>query len=190
MKKEISMSDKYIKRSTKMLSIIAAVTKDNAIGKDGKIPWDIPEDLLYFKQLTLNNIVIMGRATYDSIGDVLSNRINIIVTRDRDFKQENAIIAYSPEEAIDIAEQLDANEIFVIGGSSLYDHFINKVDRMYLTYVHLHIPDADRYFPKFDNSQWLSKYSLVRVSENTKTKYQFMTLGRIQYHNKPPALVP
>lgn len=133
-----------------MLSMIWAMGKNREIGKDLEIPWHIPEDFKYFKKTTLGCPVIMGLKTYNSMGKALPGRRNIVL----DFEKLNlpdAESATSIQEAIDIVK--DEKEAFVIGGGSIYKQFLDKVYRLYMTYID-HSFDANIFFPEFDINEW------------------------------------
>jgi dihydrofolate reductase len=130
-----------------MLSIIVAMTEDRVIGCNNQLPWHISEDLIRFKQITMGHPIIMGRKTYESIGKPLPGRINIVVTRDPEKKWDGVIIAHSLDEAL--KSQKSEKEVFVIGGSSLFEEAWPKADQIYLTLIHHRIP-GDVVFPAFD----------------------------------------
>lgn len=132
-----------------VLSLIVAIGQNRVIGKDNQLLWQLPSDLKRFKQLTVEHPIIMGRKTYQSIGKLLPNRSNIIVTRDKNFAIEGAVIAHSLEEAIEIARRIDQTEIFVIGGGELYHQAIDKADKLYITEVAIDI-EGDAYFPDYN----------------------------------------
>ncbi len=132
-----------------MLSIIAAIGKNRELGKDNKLLWHIPGDLARFRKITANHPVIMGRKTFQSIGRPLPNRTNIVITNDPAFRAEGASVVRSLEEAISQAKTSPGNEeIFVIGGGSVYAQTIGKVDRLYLTVVNA-AAEADTFFPDY-----------------------------------------
>jgi len=139
-------------------SIIAAMSKNRAIGKDNKIPWYIPEDIKYFKEKTIKKPVIMGRKTYESIGKLLPDRINIIITRKLDYVVDGAIIVNDILEAIGEAISLfgsienDENEVMVIGGAEIYEEALPYSDKVYLTIIDSEI-DGDVFFPEL-NDEW------------------------------------
>lgn len=133
------------------VSIISAIaTSDRAIGKNNKLLWNIPEDLRHFKKTTAHHPVIMGRKTFESIGRPLPGRLNIIVTRDRNYAAEGCAITHSLEDAIARAAREDNEEIFVIGGAQLYAQALPIAERLYLTLVDGTF-DADAFFPPYDH---------------------------------------
>ena len=132
------------------LSLIVAVAENGVIGRDNALPWHIPEDLRYFKQMTSGKTVIMGRKTFQSIGRPLPNRVNIVVTRDPAFGAEGVTIARSLDDALSKAGD---GEAMVIGGSSLFLEALPRADRFYLTEIH-RAYEGDVHFPAWDRTQW------------------------------------
>ena len=136
-------------------SLIAAVAKNNCIGKNNKIPWNIPEDFQYFKKTTLGKTCLMGQATFESIlgylGKPLPGRQTVVVTFDKNFQAPEGVrILYSLDEAL---EKLKDEDVFVCGGASIYRQTINKVDVLYITIVDQE-PDGDVFFPEIDKTIW------------------------------------
>ena len=131
--------------------IIAAMTYDRVIGKDGKLPWKIPEDLKLFKEITLGNIVIMGRKTYESMGKPLRDRRNLVISRSMP-KSEGIEVCGSLEEALEFAEE-SRGKAFVIGGATIYESALPIADRMYISYVKKHY-EGDTFFPEFNHEEW------------------------------------
>lgn len=134
--------------NTPRISLIAALDDKNGIGKEGKLVWHLPGDLPRFKQLTLGHPIIMGRKTFESIGRILPGRTNIIVSRDPMYTVEGATTVTSIEQAITVAENLDKEEIFIIGGGQIYKEVIGKSDRLYLTLVKGDFT-CDAFFPEY-----------------------------------------
>jgi len=132
-----------------LVSIIVSVGPKLEIGKDNKLLWQIPEDLKNFKKITEGHPVIMGQNTYFSIGKALPKRKNIVVTKDDKLKLNDADISYSIPEAIELAKEYDKDEIFIIGGASIYAQTINLADRLYVTLVAGEY-EADTFFPEYD----------------------------------------
>lgn len=138
-----------------MFSLIAAVAKNNCIGKNNKIPWNIPEDFQYFKKTTLGKTCLMGQTTFESIlgylGKPLPGRQTVVVTLDKNFKPPaNVRVFYSLDEAW---EKLKDEDVFVCGGASIYRQTINRVDNLYITLVNQE-PDGDVFFPAIDPAIW------------------------------------
>lgn len=157
------------------ISIIAAVSKNNVIGRDGKLPWHISEDLKRFKRLTSGHVIIMGRKTFESIGRPLPNRTNIIITRDKNFTPEEVVVTHSVEEALDIGrEKEERGEVFIIGGGQIYTQSMRYADKLYLTVVEEEI-EGDTYFPDYSE---FKKVSFERAGEENGLKYKFIDLEK------------
>lgn len=134
-----------------MIGLIVARSKNNVIGKNGKIPWKIKGEQKQFKELTTGNVVIMGRKSYEEIGHPLPNRRNIIVSGTKKFEGDNLETVSSLQEAITAAG--DA-EIYVAGGYGLFKEALPLVDKMYITEVDMIVEDGDVFFPKFDADEF------------------------------------
>jgi dihydrofolate reductase len=135
-----------------MISIIVAVSEDWGIGKDNELLWHISEDLKRFKKLTSGNTVIMGKKTWESLPRrPLPGRKNIVLTDDPNESIENSVTAYSINDALNKCGPDE--EIFIIGGGSIYRQFMTIADRLFITHVHKKAP-ADIYFPEIDRSIW------------------------------------
>lgn len=134
-----------------MISIIVAVAKGGAIGKEGKMPWKIPGEQRQFKELTTGHVVIMGRRSYEEIGHPLPNRTNIVVSKTKVFSGENLYTVKSLKEAIERAGQ---EEIFIAGGAELFQEALPLANKIYMTYVDMEVPDADRFFPIFHEEEY------------------------------------
>ena len=135
-----------------MLSIIVVIGKNREIGCDNKLLWDIPLDMKRFTKITKGHPVLMGDKTFESIGAALPERTNIIITRDKNYQAEGCEICHSIEDAIKLGEKQDKNEIFIIGGGSIYKQTIDIADKLYLTVVD-DSPEADTYFPDYSQFQ-------------------------------------
>jgi dihydrofolate reductase len=118
------------------LSIIVAVARNGVIGQGNQLPWHIPEDFAWFKRHTEGHPVVMGRKTFEAIGRILPGRINVIVTRQRDYSVPDARIFHSLKEGLSTLEQEGHDEIFIIGGRRLFRESMGRVDRIYLTRIH------------------------------------------------------
>jgi len=135
------------------ISLIVAVSENNAIGKDNKLPWHLPEDLKYFKNTTWALPVVMGRKTFESIGKPLPGRTNIVITRNSRWKQEGVEVVHTLDEAVEIAGRLDVKEIFIIGGAEIFLSSLLAAHRIYLTRIHQPI-EGDVFFPQIDEKEW------------------------------------
>lgn len=144
-----------------IVSSIAAVAENGAIGKDNDLIWDLPDDMRFFMTTTKGHHVIMGRRNYESIPHQyrpLKGRVNVVVTRSDNYDAEGAIIVNSIEEGIALARKAGEEEVFVIGGGQIYDLALQKglVDKQYITHVHASF-EADTFYPAFDLKEWKSK---------------------------------
>lgn len=139
-----------------IISIIAAIGKNNEIGKENKLLWSLPADMKHFKEVTSGHTVIMGRKTFESIGKALPNRQNIIITRDKKYKHDGDIsLVHSLEEAIEKSKNTsDIDEVFIIGGAEIYRQAIDLADRLYITHVNAVDKDADSFFPEIIPIVW------------------------------------
>jgi len=155
-----------------MISIIVAKSKNNVIGSNGSIPWNIPKDLKYFKELTEGNTVIMGRKTYESLPKdkkPLPNRINIVITRDINFTANGCIVLGSLEEAILKID--NRKDTFIIGGGEIYKQAINFVDKIYITEINDEY-EGDTYFPEISD-----KWNLVDVEESKECNFMTYSIN-------------
>ena len=135
-----------------MIGLIVARSTNNVIGKNGRIPWKIEGEQQQFKELTIGNVVVMGRKTYEDIGHPLPNRKNIVVSNTKRFEDENLTTAGSLKEALEMEEGRD---IYIAGGYGLYKEAISLVDRMYITEIHTYVEDGDVFFPAFDEEDFV-----------------------------------
>jgi dihydrofolate reductase len=135
-----------------MLTIIAAASENNALGKDNQLLWHLPEDFKRFKTLTSGHYIVMGRKTFESFPKPLPNRTHIIITRQNDYQApDGCIVVSSLEKAMALCPANE--EAFVIGGGEIYQQAINIVDKIDVTRVHTTI-DADTFFPEIDTNIW------------------------------------
>jgi len=157
-----------------MISIIAAIGKNRELGKDNKLLWHIPGDFKRFKELTSGHVVIMGRKTYESIGKSLPNRINYVITRDKNYQAVGCFIFNSLENAINFAKK-KTFEVFIIGGAEIYKQGIKYADKLYLTLVNKEYSDADTFFPDY------SQFKKIVFEENhtsSNIKFKFVDLTK------------
>ncbi len=134
------------------ISIVAAMAENRVIGKDGKLPWRLPDEMKHFVRLTTGHTVVMGRKTFESIGSKpLPNRRNIILTRDTNYTAPGIETTVSILDAINMAES--NGEVFICGGEQAYQDALHLADNLYLTLVHAH-PDGDAHFPDFAPADW------------------------------------
>lgn len=133
------------------ISLIAAMSENRVIGRDGALPWHLPADLARFKSITTGQTVIMGRKTFESVGKPLPNRRSIVISRNGEYRCEGVVVVHSFDEALE--HRTGQEEVFVLGGQAIYELALPRADRLYLTLVHASI-DGDTYFPPFDPSEW------------------------------------
>lgn len=139
-----------------IISLIAALTRNSVIGKNNGLPWHLPDDMKYFMQTTKGHHVLMGRKNYDSIPEKfrpLPNRTNILLTRQKDFDAPNCLVVNSLDAGVDIAQKAAESELFIIGGSDIYQLGFPISNRLYLTEIQTELP-GDTFFPSFDKSRW------------------------------------
>lgn len=158
-----------------MISIICAITKNRAIGKNNDLLFKIKSDLARFKEITSGHPIIMGRKTYESIGRPLPNRTNIVISRDLDLKIDNVDVLPSLEKAFE--KYKNEKEIFVIGGGQIYNQAIEYADRLYLTIIDREITDADTFFPDYSGFE---KIISREDGEESGIKYQFIILEKYE----------
>ncbi len=137
------------------IALIVAIASNNCIGKDNKLPWNIPEDLSHFKKLTMGKTVVMGQATFESIlgylGKPLPKRKTVVLTFDKNYKvPEGVRLMHSLDEAW---EKLKDEDVFICGGASIYKQTVNRVDKLYITHVHQEV-DGDAFFPEIEPDIW------------------------------------
>ena len=163
--------------SKNLITLIAAASENNVIGKDNKLIWHLSDDLKHFKDLTKGHVVIMGRKTFESMPKALPNRTNIIITRKTDYMAKDAIVVNSLNQALEKA--VGDNQPFIIGGGEIYSLAIKIVDRIELTRVHTEL-EGDAYFPEIDHNIW-EEVSRERRLKDQKHYYDF---SFIRYNKK------
>jgi dihydrofolate reductase len=164
------------------ISLIVAVSRNGVIGIDNQLPWHLPEDLKYFKSVTMGKPIIMGRKTYDSIGRPLPGRTNIVITRDSSWQAEGVEVAQTLAQAMTLGRLACANagadEAMVIGGEQIYRMTLPAADRLYLTEVQAEV-EGDAFFPEFDAKEW--QQVSEQLPEITDTHpYRYLVLERIK----------
>ena len=150
----------YLKSSIN-ISLVVAAAENDAIGKEGQMPWHLPNDMKHFKNITWGMPVIMGRKTFDTIGKPLKGRKNIVITRQGNWKADGVVAVKSLDDALFVARETDAKEVMVIGGGEIYRAAFEKTKRIYLTRIKAEV-EGDTFFPKLDNKDW----KLVSRMEN------------------------
>ena len=149
--------------------MIAAMTTNRVIGRDGGMPWHLPADMARFRALTMGKSIIMGRLTHESLGRVLDGRYNIVLSHQRGFQAPRCIVAHSLDEAFDRARKApssSAKEIAVIGGASVYEQALTFASRLHLTLVHT-TTDGDARFPEIEPNDW---HEVAREERSADTR--------------------
>lgn len=160
--------------SVPRLTLIAAVARNGVIGKDNALPWRLSGDLKRFKALTMGHPIVMGRKTWESLGRPLPGRSNIVITRDKDYRAEGAVVVQSVDAALAAAQ--DTAEVFVIGGAEIYQLTLPRAGRLQLTELDADF-DGDVRFPEFDRNQWRTAFREDHRSADGLT-YAFVTYER------------
>jgi dihydrofolate reductase len=157
------------------VSIIVAIAKNHAIGKNNKLLWHLPKDLKHFKDVTTGHTVIMGRKTYDSVGKPLPKRRNIVITRQA-ISIEDCEVVSSVEAALALCA--NEEEVFIVGGAEIYKQALPLTDRIYLTIID-HDFDGDTFFPELNDQDWKeTERENFEPDEKNKYAYSFITLQR------------
>ncbi|SEG77707.1 dihydrofolate reductase [Marinobacterium lutimaris] len=164
------------------LAMIVAQAENRVIGNDNKLPWYLPEDLKYFKRVTLGKPIIMGRKTYESIGRPLPGRCNIVVTRDADWQVSGVVVTASLDQALEHAAaqaEIDGvDEAVVMGGAEIYRQMLPQTQRLYLTQVHASV-EGDAYFPELTTDEWREVgREDFSASDTNPYDYSFIVLER------------
>ena len=164
-----------------LISLVVAAAENNAIGKDNRLLWKLPNDMRFFKSTTWAMPVVMGRKTFESLsGKPLQGRLNIVITRQQDFQAVGIEVVHSLEEAISTAAKADYKEVYVIGGGEIYKESLQQADKVYLTKVHTQI-DGDTFFPELDPSAWkLTSEHRYEADEKHAYAYSFQIWDRIR----------
>ncbi len=160
------------------VSLIVAMDRKQGIGKDNDLMWHLPRDMKFFKSMTENQVVIMGRKNYDSIPEKyrpLPNRLNVIITRNSEFQAEGCTVFHSLQEAFDSLQNEKTRKLFIIGGGEIYKLAMSMqcVDQMYITHVDGTF-DADTFFPEFDAKEWETE-ELMSQPVDEDHAYSFKT---------------
>jgi len=158
-----------------IISMIAAMANNRVIGLDNQMPWHLPADLQHFKKVTTGKPVIMGRKTFESIGRPLPGRRNIIITRNSEYTAQGIETVTTPEAALKLV--CDVEEVMIIGGGNVYEQFLPKADRLYLTFIDLDVK-GDTQFPDYNKvANWNVKEEQENLpDEKNKSSYKFVTL--------------
>jgi len=162
-----------------IISLIAAIGKNRAIGKANQLLWDLPNDLKHFREITFGKPVIMGQRTFESIGRPLPGRKNIVLSQNAGFHPEGCSVAKDIDTALSLAQDSGQDEIFIIGGGMVYASFLPFAHRMYLTLVDAS-PEGDTYFPEWNPAEWKVASSEDHLAdERNSLGHTFVTYERI-----------
>ena len=160
------------------LSIIAAMSANRVIGNNNNLPWRLPADLKRFKSLTLGHHLIMGRKTFESIGQPLPGRTTVVITHQTGFAPEGVLVAHSIDQALQMASGDD--EVFVAGGAQIYQQMLPRADRLYLTSIHEEF-EGDTDFPEFEESDW----QLISEEDHAADEKNPYSYSFLIYEKKP-----
>lgn len=147
-----------------IITLVVAMNKDNVIGVDNQLPWHIPEDLKYFKQVTLGKPILMGRKTFDSIGRVLPGRANIVITRDQAWQHAGVEVFNCVEKALKSLES--QCEVCVIGGGEIFNLLLPLADKLHVTIVDVEVTKPTAFFPQIDYTKWQQVVKHEIISQN------------------------
>lgn len=160
------------------LALIVAMDKNGLIGRDNDLPWRLSADLQYFRKTTMGKPIVMGRKTHESIGRPLPGRQNIVLTTQPDYQAQGCDIVHSVAQVETLCQQAD--EVMIMGGSSLYDLFLPYADILYLTRVHVEL-QGDTWFPAWSENDWqLSQREDHQADDKNEFDYSFITYQRIK----------
>ena len=161
------------------IKLISAISKNNVIGKENKLPWNISEDLKRFKELTSNNWIVMGRKTFDSIGRPLPNRKNIVLSKNKNLKIDSVEVFNSPKDIIEsYKNSSDQKDLFIIGGTYIYELFLEYCEYLFITNVDKDYL-GDAFFPKVDWNKWKLIGEESGYDEKEEVKFYFRNYERI-----------
>ena len=161
------------------IKLICAISKNNVIGKENNLPWNIGDDLKRFKELTSNNIIVMGRKTYESIGRPLPNRRNIVLSNNTDLKIENVEIVNSSQKVLDLYNKnIGEEDLYVIGGAYIYDLFLDNCEYLNITFIDKEF-EGDAYFPKINWQEWELINEVKKFDSVEKLDFYFRDYKRV-----------
>lgn len=168
----------FFRQNTPSIAAIVAMAENRVIGVNNKLPWHLPADLHHFKALTTGHAILMGRKTHESIGKPLPNRLNLIMSRDPDYKADGCTTVSSLDDAISETTKHHHTQLFVIGGAEIYQQLMPQVNQLYLTIVHRTV-DGDAVFPAIDQHEW-EEIDRVKheADEKNEFAYSFITMKK------------
>jgi dihydrofolate reductase len=161
------------------ISILAALSSNNVIGRNNEVPWRLSTDLKRLKALSMGHHIVLGRKTFESVGRPLPGRTNLVITRQEGYAPAGVVVVHSLEEALRIAREAGEQETFILGGAEIYAQSMHVADRMYLTRVHAEV-EGDTWFPDFDDvSEWrLTDAEHFEADEKNQYPFSFLTYDR------------
>ena len=159
------------------ISLIVAMSKNRVIGRDNKMPWHLSADLKRFRAITMNSPILMGRKTFESIGKPLDGRTNLILSKNVNYQPQGCLVFQSLESALNEAEKY-GEELFIIGGATLYEIALPLAKRLYLTDIQAEF-EGDTFFPEFDMNDW-DEIACEQIDNDEKVdfSYRFLTLEK------------
>ena len=153
------------------ISLIVAHDKNKAIGKDGDLPWHLPDDLKWFKKKTLDHFIVMGRNTWESLQiKPLPSRINLVMTNQNNYKAEGAIVCNSIQDVLTVAMAKQAKELLITGGGEIYNLFYPLADELIVTEVNTEVNQPDTYFLDYQKKHW---HNIFEEHHKADTKHKF-----------------
>lgn len=162
------------------IALIAAISQNRVLGKDNELVWHLPKDMRWFKTKTMGYPVVMGRKTFESFGNPLPGRTNIVITRNPDYQAEGTIVVSSLDAALAEAARYHTDTIFVAGGAEIYRQALPLADTMYLTHVHAQV-EGDAFFPEFSETEWQPVATeSVPADEKHAYPFDFVTWKRVK----------
>lgn len=166
------------------ISLIAAVAKNNVIGKDNDMVWRLPDDFKRFKALTTNHYILMGRKSFESLDGLLPNRTHIVITRNKDYSVPMGhYVFHSLEEGLDFCKAKNVDDLYIIGGGEIFKEALPFADQMQLTEVNAS-PEGDSFFPEFDHTNWKVTFNEFHpVDERHQYSFTYMDYERIHKKN-------
>ena len=165
------------------ISLILAMGRNRAIGRDNQLPWHLPADLAHFKATTLGKPILMGRKTWESIGKALPGRLNIVLTRQAGYLAEGATVVSSIDDAISVCGSAD--ELMVIGGAGVYQAVLPSAQKIYLTLVDQDF-EGDTFFPELDEQEWHEEAREdYQADDKNPHDYSFRVLRKAAGINPP-----
>jgi len=158
-----------------MLKMIVAMDRNRVIGKENKLPWNLPNDLSYFKKMTLHHTVVMGRKTFESLRGPLSDRKNIVLTSDTEFSYEGIEVCRNTEDILEMAKK---EHVYIIGGAMVCQQFLPHAEKLYITYIDEEF-EGDTYFPEINKKDWeLDSEIKGKTDEQNVHLHTFQTYTR------------